>query len=162
MALHGELIGFNAKTGKPVYAAAGVGSYDMLKTDFYKTYQHENWQHPGSTGWSAAPVPGWGNNPKLQMAARRAMGAYTTGTKFGPRYWTNPALGCPECHISNPGGGCTPCPEGTDLPECQGCFDAAVEEGFLSRHKDEIMLAGITAIVSGLALYYAQKVGVPS
>lgn len=73
--LGGELIGFNARTGQPVQAAAGsLGSYSDLSTDFYKTFQHENWQHPGSSGWSSANVPGWGNNPMLQMGPRRAVG----------------------------------------------------------------------------------------
>lgn len=88
--LGGELIGFNKKTGRPVFAAAGVGvtsrcppkgvsgpdgigSYSDLSTDFYQTYQHENWQHPGSEGWSSANVPGWGNNPMLQMFPRLAV-----------------------------------------------------------------------------------------
>lgn len=74
--LGAELIGFNARTGQPVQAAAGgMGSYQDLSTDFYKTFQHDNWQHPGSTGWSSANVPGWGNNPNLQMFPRRAVGA---------------------------------------------------------------------------------------
>ena len=83
--LSGELIGFNAKTGQPLYAAAGFGSYQDLSTDFYKTFQHENWQHPGSSEWSVANMPGWGNNPMLQMFPRRAVGetsarAFSLGT----------------------------------------------------------------------------------
>ncbi len=88
--LGAELIGFNARTGQPVQAAAGVGqnrcpravsgpdgigSYSDLSTDFYKTFQHDNWQHPGSEGWSSANMPGWGENPNLQMFARRGVGA---------------------------------------------------------------------------------------
>lgn len=99
MSLGGELIGFNKKTGRPVFAAAGVGrwaapgrvvsaprrtlrglsgpdgigSYSDLSTDFYQTYQHENWQHPGSEGWSSANMPGWGENPMLQMFPRLAV-----------------------------------------------------------------------------------------
>ncbi len=81
--LGGELIGFNKRTGQPVQAAAGMhglgspdglGSYLDLSPDFYQTYQHENWQHPGSSGWSKANMPGWGNNPNLQMFDRRGMG----------------------------------------------------------------------------------------
>lgn len=72
--LKGELIGFNRRTGMPVQAAAGLGSYQELTPDFYQTYQHENWQHPGSDGWSTAPVPGWGENPNLQMFSRIAVG----------------------------------------------------------------------------------------
>lgn len=91
--LGAELIGFNARTGRPVQAAAGLravsgpdgigalgalgslGSYSDLSTDFYKTFQHDNWQHPGSEGWSSANMPGWGENPNLQMFARRGVGA---------------------------------------------------------------------------------------
>lgn len=93
--LRGELIGFNARTGQPVQAAAGLmahaaglrgpdglGSYSDITPDFYQTFQHENWQHPGSEGWSSANVPGWGNNPNLQMFARR--GADGLGTSFYP------------------------------------------------------------------------------
>lgn len=74
--LGGELIGFNKKTGRAVYAAAGVqglGSYADLSTDFYKTFRPDNWQHAGSSGWSSANMPGWGNNPNLQMFARRGV-----------------------------------------------------------------------------------------
>lgn len=86
--LRGELIGFNARTGQPVQASAGLrgpdglGSYSDLTPDFYQTFQHENWQHPGSEGWSTANVPGWGNNPNLQMFARR--GVDGLGTSFYP------------------------------------------------------------------------------
>jgi hypothetical protein len=78
--LGGELIGFNETTGQPLVAAAGmgslgnadgIGSYSDMSMDAYKTFQHENWQHPGSQGWSSANVPGWGNNPNLQMFPRR-------------------------------------------------------------------------------------------
>lgn len=79
--LGAELIGFNARTGQPVQASAGVGggedglgSYLDLSTDYYKTFQHDNWQHPGSDGWSSANVPGWGENPNLQMFPRRGVG----------------------------------------------------------------------------------------
>ena len=81
------LVGFNKKTGRPVKAAAGLGlfptavgspdglgSYLDLSTDFYKTFQHDNWQHPGSSEWSVANVPGWGENPNLQMFSRRGFG----------------------------------------------------------------------------------------
>lgn len=89
--LGAELIGFNARTGRPVQAAAGLravsgpdgigalgalgslGSYSDLSPDFYKTFQHDNWQHPGSEGWSSANMPGWGENPNLQMFPRRAV-----------------------------------------------------------------------------------------
>lgn len=57
----------------------GLGSYLDLSTDYYQTYQHENWQHPGSDGWSGANVPGWGNNPNLQMFARRGVGEDSSG-----------------------------------------------------------------------------------
>ena len=56
-------------------SVAGLGSYSDLSPDFYKTFQHDNWQHPGSSGWSTANVPGWGNNPNLQMFSRRGVGA---------------------------------------------------------------------------------------
>lgn len=82
--LGGELIGFNAKTGQPVQAAAGgVGSYLDLSQDYYKTFQHENWQHPGSSGWSSANMPGWGNNPNLQMFPRRGVGVAVEERKGG-------------------------------------------------------------------------------
>lgn len=71
--LGAELIGFNARTGQPVQAAAGIGSYADLSPDFYRTFQHDNWQHPGSSEWTKAPVPGWGNNPMLQMFPRRGV-----------------------------------------------------------------------------------------
>jgi hypothetical protein len=57
-------------------------SYTNLTPEFYKTYQHESWQHPGSSEWSAANMPGWGNNPLLQGPPRVAMdglGAVTGG-----------------------------------------------------------------------------------
>ena len=54
-----------------------VGSYLDLSTDYYKTFQHDNWQHPGSEGWSSANMPGWGNNPNLQMGPRRGVGNAT-------------------------------------------------------------------------------------
>lgn len=47
-----------------------LGSYSELSTDFYKTFQPDNWQHNGSSEWSAANMPGWGNNPMLQMFPR--------------------------------------------------------------------------------------------
>lgn len=79
--LGAELIGFNARTGQPVQAAAGgVGSYLDLTPEFYQTFQHESWQHPGSSGWTKAPVPGWGNNPNLQMFARRGVGSVDFGS----------------------------------------------------------------------------------
>jgi len=90
--LGSELIGFNRRTGQPVQAAAGLGmfpsavgspdglgSYLDLTPDFYKTFQHDNWQHPGSSEWSSANVPGWGENPNLQMFARRGVGEDTAG-----------------------------------------------------------------------------------
>lgn len=85
--LGAELIGFNEKTGQFVQAAAGlggpdgIGSYADLSTDFYKTFQHDNWQHPGSDGWMSAPVPGWGENPNLQMFPRVGVGALEYNVK---------------------------------------------------------------------------------
>jgi len=75
--LGAELIGFNARTGQPVQAAAGLGSYSDLKPNFYQTYSPDSSQHAGSRGWSAAPVPGWGNNPLLAGPPRIAVGQET-------------------------------------------------------------------------------------
>jgi hypothetical protein len=81
--LHGKLVGFNKLTGQFVYAAAGcgecaslsgpdgIGSYANLTPEFYRTFQPDSWQHAGSSGWTQANVPGWGENPNLQMFARR-------------------------------------------------------------------------------------------
>lgn len=168
--LGGELIGFNKKTGQPVEAAAGVGkivgfnrrtgapvramagpdgigSYSDMSPDYYKTYQHDNWQHPGSSGWSSANMPGWGNNPNLQMFARRGVGA----------------LGAQDCHVQMPGGsGVVPCQPGMDLPECEGCFDEVVEEGFFSRHDiwPQVISATLIAVISGVVLVQLSKRGV--
>lgn len=72
--LGSEIIGFDSRTGQAVQAAAGMGSYAELNRDFYQTYSPHNWQHPGSKGWSAAPVPGWGNNPLMAGPPRIAVG----------------------------------------------------------------------------------------
>lgn len=135
-----ELIGFNARTGRPVQAAAGsLGSYADLSTDFYKTFQPDNWQHAGSQGWSSAPVPGWGNNPNLQMFARRAMDG----------------LGCPPCNIAG-ASGCVPCEPGQNIPECQGCFE---KQGYFQKHNigPAVVTGVITAIAIGLTMQFMNR-----
>jgi len=78
--LGAKLLGSDRRTGFPVQAAAGsLGSYSDLSPDFYQTFRHDNWQHPGSSGWSSANMPGWGNNPNLQMFSRRAVGDAADG-----------------------------------------------------------------------------------
>lgn len=85
--LGSEIIGFDSRTGRTVQAAAGTGSYSDLNRNFYQTYSPHFDQHPGSEGWSAAPVPGWGNNPHMAGPSRIAVGQEEQEVDGGIKFW---------------------------------------------------------------------------
>lgn len=85
--LGAELVGFNPRTGQFVQAAAGLGSYLDLTPEYYQTFQHESWQHPGGSGWTSANVPGWGENPNLQMFRYRGVGEDAPAAQMKTALW---------------------------------------------------------------------------
>jgi hypothetical protein len=64
---------------------------------------------------------------------------------------------CPQCTIAS-GAACIPCPEGSDLPECQKCeggVPIAVEPSFWERSKvlAPIILGVATTVATGFVLH---------
>lgn len=72
--------------------------------------------------------------------------------------------GCGPCEIAA-GSGCQTCPNGSDLPECSGCVDgqlpAAARSVFDHPLAGPVLVGTATAIVSGIALYFAKRAKVP-
>lgn len=50
-------------------------SYVNIEPGYYQMLQPNSVYHPGGSGWSTAPVPGWGENPNLVGPPRLAVGA---------------------------------------------------------------------------------------
>ena len=50
-------------------------SYVNIEPGYYQMLQPSSVYHPGGSGWSTAPVPGWGENPNLVGPPRLAVGA---------------------------------------------------------------------------------------
>ena len=50
-------------------------SYVNIEPGYYQMLQPDSVYHPGGSGWSTAPVPGWGENPNLVGPPRLAVGA---------------------------------------------------------------------------------------
>lgn len=61
-------------------------SYDNVKPAFYEMFQPGMPWHAGSTGWTKAPYPGWGNNPN------RVGPAYLAVNGLGAYYAEKPNL----------------------------------------------------------------------
>ena len=63
-------------------------SYEQVQPDYYKFRQPNTPWHAGTTGWSHAPVPMWGNNPNQRATPRIAVnGCATCGLGFAdPAY----------------------------------------------------------------------------
>jgi len=60
--------------------------YESLTPYAFQTFYPEEPYHAGSSGWSRANVPGWGQNSLLQGPARLATGAVEVGRSYGPVY----------------------------------------------------------------------------
>lgn len=56
-------------------------SYVNIEPGYYQMLQPDSVYHPGGSGWSTAPVPGWGENPNL----------------VGPPLLAVNGLGCTSC-----------------------------------------------------------------
>ena len=75
--------------------------------------------------------------------------------------------GCPPCTITA-GAQCLPCPEGADLPECEGCVGGRLPEAEVawadrSKWVYPVVMAVVSAIAVGLATAYAtRKLRIPA
>lgn len=72
------------------------------------------------------------------------------------------ALGqaCPQCSIAS-GTACIPCPDGSELPECQGCVGGRPPNAtFLKRHGAVIAVGVVTSlIVAATSAVLLAKIG---
>jgi hypothetical protein len=126
------------------------------------TYPYYRWQPPvpfAQAHFGPPPAAGIGAYYQTRYNQPVAgIGAYYQ-TRYNQQI-NGLGQACPECSFWN-GSACAPCPDGSDLPECEGCEGgrSTAQSSFFERSTfwGPVIVGTVTTIAGAFALAYMMR-----